>query len=140
MFVTYIIISFILARQDTTSTAFMWFFWLVVWNSCIEREILKEFNHNFSKKSKSNFSYNEVKDTTYIHMTLYESMRLYPSVLANTKVTTSDNVLIEGMLVKKGMLVMYHPYSIGRLEALCGKDYMEYKPKRWSKMEEGTKK
>ncbi|KAF3436193.1 hypothetical protein FNV43_RR23285 [Rhamnella rubrinervis] len=135
-FVTDIVISFILAGRDTTSAALTWFFWLVAKNPRVEKEILKEINET----SETSSAYNEVKDMVYTHAALCESMRLYPPVPADTKEATSDDVLPEGTVVKKGEKVTYHPYAMGRLEALWGKDWEEYRPERWLEMEDETNK
>ncbi|KDP21345.1 hypothetical protein JCGZ_21816 [Jatropha curcas] len=125
-FVTDIVISFILAGRDTTSAALSWFFWLIFKNPEVEAEILKEI------KEKSDAPiFEEVKDMVYTHASLSETMRLYPPVPVDSKMAMEDNVLPDGTLVKKGTRVTYHPFAMGRLEALWGKDWADFKPERW---------
>ncbi|KAF9607990.1 hypothetical protein IFM89_004387 [Coptis chinensis] len=80
--------------------------------------------------------YDEVKDMVYTHASLCESMRLYPPVPADTKEATGDDVLPDGTVVKKGMRVTYHPYAMGRMENLWGKDWADFKPERWLERDE----
>ncbi|GMI85753.1 cytochrome P450, family 94, subfamily B, polypeptide 1 [Hibiscus trionum] len=125
-FATDIVISFILAGRDTTSAALTWFFWLIYKHPEVEKEILGEI------KEKSDMPvYEEVKDMVYIHASLCEAMRLYPPVPTDTKLAAEDDVLPDGTVVKKGTLVTYAPYAMGRMEKIWGSDWAEFKPERW---------
>ncbi|KAL5059655.1 hypothetical protein RYX36_031259 [Vicia faba] len=125
-FVTDMVISFILAGKDTTSAALTWFFWLLWKNPRVEEEIVKEV----SKKSES-LVYDEVKEMVYTHAALSESMRLYPPVPMDTKEAVKDDVLPDGRFVKKGTIVTYHVYAMGRMKSLWGDDWAEFRPERW---------
>uniref|UniRef100_A0A2P2IZ73 Cytochrome P450 n=1 Tax=Rhizophora mucronata TaxID=61149 RepID=A0A2P2IZ73_RHIMU len=134
-FVTDVVINFILAGRDTTSAALTWFFWLLSQNPLGEKEIVKEI------REKSDMPiFEEVKDMVYTHASLCESMRLYPPVPTDSKVAASDDVLPDGTLVRKGTLVMYHPYAMGRLESLWGSDWADFKPERWLRRDEANQK
>ncbi|CAJ1902209.1 unnamed protein product [Sphenostylis stenocarpa] len=132
-FVTDIVISFILAGKDTTSAALTWFFWLLSKNPLVEKEIVKEI----TEKSEVPV-FDEVKNMVYTHAALCESMRLYPPVPMDTKEAADNDVLPDGTVVKKGTLVTYHVYAMGRLESIWGEDWAEFKPERWlQKVESG---
>ncbi|KAG2405871.1 Cytochrome P450 [Vigna angularis] len=132
-FVTDIVISFILAGKDTTSAALTWFFWLLSKYPRVEKEIVKEI----MEKSEAPV-YDEVKHMVYTHAALCESMRLYPPVPMDTKEAVEDDILPDGTVVKKGTLVTYHVYAMGRLESIWGEDWAEFKPERWlEKLESG---
>ncbi|XP_014494957.1 cytochrome P450 94A1-like [Vigna radiata var. radiata] len=132
-FVTDIVISFILAGKDTTSAALTWFFWLLSKNPRVEKEIVNEI----LDKSEAPV-YDEVKHMVYTHAALCESMRLYPPVPMDSKEAVEDDVLPDGTVVKKGTLVTYHVYAMGRLESIWGEDWAEFKPERWlEKLESG---
>ncbi|KAE8701424.1 Cytochrome P450 94A2 [Hibiscus syriacus] len=133
-FATDIVISFILAGRDTTSAALTWFFWLLSKNPGVEEEILKEI------KGKSGMPvFEEVKDMVYTHACLCETMRLYPPVPVDGKTAENDDVLPDGTVVKKGTIVTYHPYAMGRMKMLWGSDWAEFKPERWLQRDEGGK-
>ncbi|XP_042488957.1 cytochrome P450 94A2-like [Macadamia integrifolia] len=132
-FVTDIVISFIVAGRDTTSAALTWFFWLVSNNLRVEEEILKEI-----KEKPEALDYDEVKHVVYIHASLCESMRLYPPVPIDTKFSTEEDVLPDGTFVKKGVIVTYIPYAMGRTEAIWGKDWPEFRPERWLEKDEAA--
>nr|AYM55663.1 cytochrome p450 [Croton stellatopilosus] len=134
-FVTDVVISFILAGRDTTSAVLSWFFWLIFKNPEVEDKILKEI------KGKSNTPiFEEVKDMVYTHASLSETMRLYPPVPVDSKMAMQDNVFPDGTVVKKGTRVTYHPYAMGRMESLWGKDCADFKPERWLAIDGESKK
>uniref|UniRef100_A0A1W7HBP1 Cytochrome P450 n=1 Tax=Scoparia dulcis TaxID=107240 RepID=A0A1W7HBP1_SCODU len=130
-----IVISMILAGRDTTSVALTWFFWLLSKNPDAENEILKEIEK--TSEDDSALGYDEVKGMVYTHASLCESMRLYPPVPVDAKAAESDDFLPDGTVVKKGVRVVYHPYAMGRVEKVWGRDWAEFRPERWLEREEG---
>ncbi|XP_021764277.1 cytochrome P450 94A1-like [Chenopodium quinoa] len=138
-FVTDIVISFILAGRDTTSSALTWFYWILHKNKHVEEEILREINKNRGKqKNKTEHSslFDEVKVMVYTHAALCESMRLYPPVALDTKEAANNDVLPDGTKVKKGNWVAYSAYAMGRMEGIWGLDWSEYRPERWLEVED----
>lgn len=45
----------------------------------------------------------------------------------------ADDLLPDGTKVKKGSLVVYVAYAMGRMTALWGADACDFKPERWLK-------
>ncbi|KAI6674833.1 hypothetical protein NL676_002739 [Syzygium grande] len=133
-FVVDIVISFILAGRDTTSAALTWYFWLLHKNPEVEAKVRGEIMQTSNAHSTG---YDDVKEMVYTHASLCESMRIYPPVPLDTKEAVRDDILEDGTVVKKGTRVTYHPYAMGRLEELWGKDWPEFKPERWLKAAEG---
>jgi hypothetical protein len=43
----------------------------------------------------------------------------------------SDDTLPDGYAVKKGDMVNYQPYAMGRMDFLWGADAEEFRPERW---------
>ncbi|KAM0954034.1 putative cytochrome P450 [Dioscorea sansibarensis] len=128
-----IVISFILAGRETTSSALSWFFWLVSLNSTVEDKILQEISAIRARKgdNKEAFEFEELREMHYLHAAISETMRLYPPVPVNSTVCMNDDVLPDGTLIKKGMFMSYNSYAMGRMESIWGKDCMEFKPERW---------
>lgn len=138
-FVTDIVISFILAGRDTTSSALTWFFWLLHKNKRVEEEIMREIKNTGNqsrKKTEHSSVFDEVKEMIFTHAALCESMRLYPPVPADSKEAMDNDVLPNGLPVKKGTRVTYHPYAMGRVEKIWGPHWAEYRPERWLEGEE----
>ncbi|XVF69468.1 hypothetical protein PTKIN_Ptkin11bG0084700 [Pterospermum kingtungense] len=120
-----IVISFILAGKDSTSTALTWFFWLINGHSRCLRLILDEV------ATLGSFNYDELKKLNYLHAALSESLRLFPPVPINSKLTVDDDVWPDGTHVGKGWFADYSAYAMGRMEKVWGPDCREFKPERW---------
>lgn len=116
------VINFILAGKDTTAAALTWFFWLISHHPEKESQIVKE---------TESLNYESLRNFDFLKACLCESMRLYPPVAWDSKHAIEDDVLPDGTRVKSGDRVTYFPYGMGRMEALWGKDWFEFRPDRW---------
>ncbi|KAF9596862.1 hypothetical protein IFM89_013910 [Coptis chinensis] len=125
-----IIISFVLAGKDSTSTALTWFFWLVSANFDCQTRIYNELTQVPNIRS-GNFSYEDLKQLHYLHAAISESLRLFPPVPINTRLTVNDDVLPDGTQVKAGWFADYSAYAVGRNESVWGKDCNVFRPERW---------
>ncbi|OAY25547.1 cytochrome P450 94B3 [Manihot esculenta] len=120
-------ISFIMAGRDTTSAAMTWLFWLLSCHPDVEEEVVKEIQ--FTKETK--LDYESLKELRILKACLCESMRLYPPVAWDSKHAVVDDLLPDNTPVRSGDRVTYFPYGMGRMEALWGKNRLEFKPERW---------
>ncbi|KAL3617562.1 hypothetical protein CASFOL_037883 [Castilleja foliolosa] len=118
------VISFLMAGRDTTSSALTWLFWLLTGHKEIEKRAVEEV-------SSIGLGYNDLKEMGFIKACLCESMRLYPPVVWDSKHAANDDVLPDGTPVKRGDRVTYFPYGMGRMETIWGKDRLEFRPDRW---------
>lgn len=129
-----IVISFILAGRDTTSSALSWFFWLLSSAPDVEKKILEELKTIRTQNGKrvgDIYGFDELREMTYLHAAISESMRLYPPVPVDTKACLEDDVFPDGTFIGKGWFVSYLPYAMGRMVNIWGKDCSEFKPERW---------
>ncbi|KAL8493676.1 hypothetical protein ACS0TY_024750 [Phlomoides rotata] len=129
-----IIISFILAGRDTTSSALTWFFWLLSTKPEVEETILQELENIRIQNNKSIgdvYSFDELREMHYLHAAISEAMRLYPPVPIDTKACKKDDILPDGTFIGKDWFISYHTYAMGRMESIWGKDCCEFKPERW---------
>ncbi|KAG0030620.1 hypothetical protein BGZ81_002423 [Podila clonocystis] len=76
-------------------------------------------------------TYEVLKQMKYAEACLYESLRIYPSVPRNLKTCVQDDIWPDGTKVYKGESVAWHPWAMGRNEAIWGPDAQEYNPERW---------
>ncbi|PIN04067.1 Cytochrome P450 CYP4/CYP19/CYP26 subfamily [Handroanthus impetiginosus] len=129
-----IVISFILAGRDTTSSALSWFFWLLSSKPDLEETILQELktirNQNGTLIGDS-YTFDELRQMHYLQAAISEAMRLYPPVPVDTKACKEDDILPDGTAIGKNWFISYHTYAMGRMENIWGKDCCEYKPERW---------
>ncbi|KAL2232964.1 cytochrome P450 94A1 [Sesamum indicum] len=129
-----IVISFILAGRDTTSSALSWFFWLLSSRPDVEERILKELENIRRQNGKSIgeiYSFDELREMHYLHAAISEAMRLYPPVPVDTKACKENDILPDGTVIGKDWFISYHTFAMGRMESIWGEDCCEFKPERW---------
>ncbi|XP_051138642.1 cytochrome P450 CYP94D108-like [Andrographis paniculata] len=129
-----IVISFILAGRDTTSSALSWFFWLLSNHQNVEERILQELETIRKAGNKSIgdiYTFEELHKMHYLQAAITESMRLYPPVPVDTKACKGDDILPDGTVIKKDWFISYNTYAMGRMESIWGEDCCEYRPERW---------
>lgn len=128
-----IIISFILAGRDTTSSTLAWFFWLLSTKPEIEKKILEEVKSIRSKTQNfyGDLSFDELREMHYLHASISEALRLYPPVAFDTKTSLEEDVMPDGTFVGKGWFVSYNAYSMGRMKGTWGEDCEVFLPERW---------
>lgn len=119
-------ISLIMAGRDTTSAAMVWLFWLISCHQDIEQKLVKE-----TGLVSEDIDYESLKELRLLKACICESMRLYPPVAWDSKHAAADDLLPDGTAVQAGDRVTYFPYGMGRMEALWGNDWFEFKPQRW---------
>ncbi|CAN4109018.1 unnamed protein product [Withania somnifera] len=129
-----IVISFILAGRDTTSSALTWFFWILSSRKDIEQKILEELaqiRQRNGKKRGEAYNFDELREMQYLHAAISEAMRLYPPVPIDTRSCLNDDILPDGTFIGKDWFFSYQTYSMGRMENIWGTDCREYIPERW---------
>lgn len=135
------VISFILAGRDTTSSAMTWLFWLLSKHPSINQKIVNEvgdvLNNRTSTAAAAALGFEDLQEMKFLRACLCESMRLYPPVPWDSKHAEAGTFLPDGTWVGEGDRVTYFPYGMGRMEELWGKDRFEFKPDRWFTNESG---
>ena len=89
--------------------------------------------------------YPKIKEMKYLRWLLNESLRLMPVVPGNSRQAIRDTVLPLGggedgkspVLIKKGQVVAYSPWSMHRRVDYYGEDALEFKPERWESLRPG---
>ncbi|XP_009604998.1 cytochrome P450 94B3-like [Nicotiana tomentosiformis] len=123
------VISFLIAGRDTTSSALTWLFWLTTKHHDVKNEMISEIT-SINNGDKA-LEFDDLKEMKYLQACLNESMRLYPPVAWDSKHAAKDDILPDGTRVQKGNRVTYFQYGMGRMEEIWGKDRLEFKPDRW---------
>ncbi|CAI0454872.1 unnamed protein product [Linum tenue] len=144
-FVRDIVVSSMVAGRDTIAVALSWFFWLVATNPGVEDKILEELDRvvitqTAGEKEVIFSSIEELNKMVYLHGAISETLRLYPSVPYEPKQSLKDDVLPSGHIVGRNTRVLVSIYSMGRMEDVWGKDWMEFRPERWVAVSNDNKK
>ncbi|KAL6642209.1 hypothetical protein ACP70R_020390 [Stipagrostis hirtigluma subsp. patula] len=129
-----IVLSFLIAGRETTSSALTWFFWLVSSRPDVVARIADEVRavrESTGTRPGEAFGFDALRDMHYLHAALTESMRLYPPVPIDSQSCAADDTLPDGTHVGAGWSVTYSAYAMGRLAAIWGEDCAEYRPERW---------
>jgi len=125
--------NLMVAGRDTTSSALTWFFWLLTKHPDVEAKILEELRAHPPSSSGAGGHHTaaELKRLVYLHAALSESLRLYPPVPFEHKAAARPDTLPSGVPVGPTRRVIVSFYSMGRMEAVWGKDCLEFRPERW---------
>ncbi|CAN8254458.1 unnamed protein product [Cochlearia groenlandica] len=129
-----IVISFILAGRDTTSSALSWFFWLISKHPQVANKIIKELKHvreQTRKRIGEIYSFQDLKLMNYLHAAITESLRLYPPVAVDTMSCSKDIVLPDGTFIGEAWGISYSAYAMARMESVWGQDCDRFLPERW---------
>ncbi|XP_061999570.1 cytochrome P450 704C1-like [Rosa rugosa] len=132
------VLNFIAAGKDTTASALSWFFYMMCKHFDIQEKIAREVreatclnNTSSIDELAANLNEEALSKMQYLHAALTETLRLYLTVPLDAKVCFSDDIWPDGFNVKKGEMVVYQSYLIGRMEFLWGDDAEEFRPERW---------
>ncbi|XP_040384533.1 cytochrome P450 94B3-like [Oryza brachyantha] len=134
------VISFIMAGRDTTSSALTWFFWLLTRHRDVEQEVLAEIAATRRARGAAagegdaegeGLDLDDYRRMRVLHAALCETMRLYPPVAWDSKHAAADDVLPDGTAVGHGDRVTYFQYGMGRMESIWGPDAADFSLHRW---------
>ncbi|KAI3918107.1 hypothetical protein MKX01_041427 [Papaver californicum] len=133
-----IILNFIIAGRDTTAATLSWFLYMLCKHPDIQETVAQEVRE--ATKVKDNMSFEEfapsvteeaLEKMQYLHAAITETLRLHPAVPMDPKICFSDDTLPDGFDVKKGDVVAYVPYAMGRMKFIWGDDAEVFRPERW---------
>ncbi|XP_006652670.1 cytochrome P450 704C1-like [Oryza brachyantha] len=133
-----IILNFVIAGRDTTAGTLSWFLYALCKNQRVQQKIAREVREATTSDRDVGvqdftafLTEDAISKMQYLHAALTETLRLYPGVPIDVKYCFSDDTLPDGHAVKKGDMVNYQPYPMGRMEFLWGDDAGEFRPERW---------
>ncbi|XP_027108178.1 cytochrome P450 704C1 isoform X1 [Coffea arabica] len=133
-----IILNFIIAGKDTTAATLSWFIYMLCRHPDIQEKVAREIKEETNGRKTtdiaeytSELSEEALEKMHYLHAALTETLRLYPAVPVDAKICSSDDILPDGFSVKKGDMVAFQPYAMGRMKFIWGDDAKEFRPERW---------
>ncbi|XP_074273171.1 cytochrome P450 704C1-like [Silene latifolia] len=133
-----IILNFVIAGKDTTAATLSWFIYMLCKHPEVQEKVAEELRNVTSMESGVNYEQlttnlreESLERLHYLHAALTETLRLYPAVPVDAKICFSDDTLPDGYSVKKGDMVAYQPYAMGRMRFIWGDNAEDYHPERW---------
>ncbi|GAV75693.1 p450 domain-containing protein [Cephalotus follicularis] len=133
-----IILNFIIAGKDTTAATLSWFIYMLCKYPVIQEKVAQEVKQASNMKDITDFnefaislSEETLEKMHYLHAVINETLRLYPAVPVDAKICFCDDTLPDGFSVRKGDLVAYQPYAMGRMRFIWGDTAEEFQPQRW---------
>ncbi|KAF9590791.1 hypothetical protein IFM89_038383 [Coptis chinensis] len=131
--------NFLHAGRDTNASTMSWFMYRMCTLPHLQEKVVQDIKEAVQLKETATVTefLEKVTDTRvldkmqYLHAALSEALRLHPPVPVNAKYCFGDDTLPDGFSVKKGDLVSYQPYAMGRMKYIWGEDAEEYRPERW---------
>ncbi|KAK4487402.1 hypothetical protein RD792_005965, partial [Penstemon davidsonii] len=133
-----IILNFIIAGKDTTATTLSWFIYMLCKHPHVQEKVAREIKEATDSKEVENISEfaatlseEALEKMHYLHAALTETLRLYPAVPVDAKICLSDDTMPDGFSIKRGDMVSYQPYAMGRMRFIWGDDAQDFKPERW---------
>ncbi|URD97297.1 cytochrome P450 [Musa troglodytarum] len=133
-----IILNFVIAGRDTTAGTLSWFFYMLCKHPNVQEKVAQEVREATKIKGEvtidefvASLTEEALNEMQYLHASLTETLRLYPAVPLDVKQCFSEDTLPDGFDVKKGDLVIYQPYPMGRMQFLWGEDAADFRPERW---------
>ena len=135
-----IILNFVIAGRDTTAGTLSWFLYVLCRDQRIQDKIAREVREATTgdhqdagcvQEFTACLTEDAIGSMHYLHAALTETLRLYPAVPTDVKCCFSDDTLPDGHAVRRGDMVNYQPYAMGRMKFLWGDDAEEFRPERW---------
>jgi fatty acid omega-hydroxylase len=126
------LMNFIIAGRDTTASALSWTFFLLNQYPQVREKLVKEIDETLGDAYEP--TYDQIKSMAYANAVFHETLRIFPPVPEEVKQAVADDIWPDGTTIKKGTLVSWSPYAMGRTEAIWGHDAKQFRPERWLEM------
>ncbi|KAI8847576.1 cytochrome P450 [Chytridium lagenaria] len=123
------VLNMILAGRDTTAQALSWTFFEIMNRPDIIEEINKEAVEVLGEKGSWEVpGYDDVSKLKFANAVFFEALRLHPSVPIETKASITEDILPGGIKIPANTRIVWHNYTMGRLESLWGPDALLFNP------------
>ncbi|CAE8643414.1 unnamed protein product, partial [Polarella glacialis] len=118
-----LVLNFLIAGRDTTAQALSWTIFCLCKDPRVAAKARAEVAEVCGGREPA---YEEINRLPYVQAVLHEALRLYPSVPLDFKVAADDDVWPDGTHVRRGNVIVYHIYAMGRDPAIWGEDAGEF--------------
>ena len=126
-----VILNIIIAGRDTTANALCWAFYRLCIHPEEQRKVREEAQRVLgSDGCKRAITYDQLSEMKYTEAFVMEVLRLHPSVPKEGKCCYKDDILPDGTPVKRGDLICFSPWVMGR-DANLWESPLDFKPERF---------
>lgn len=130
-----VVMNFLIAGMDTTAWTLTAMIMCMHDHPEAARKVIAEVD-DLMQGNELSPTYADLASYQYLEAFMLETLRLYPSVPLQFKFSVTDDVMpADNTVVKKGDMVIYSSYILGRLQSVWGDDALEFKPERWLEMD-----
>ena len=131
-----VILNMVIAGRDTTAQALSWTFYRLCIHPEVQLKVREELRAvaektHLSLQSPDTYSYAFLQQLRYTEAVCMEALRLHPSVPKEAKCVMQDEVLPDGTQVRKGDILSFQAWSMGRDPTLWGENAMDFVPERF---------
>ena len=134
-----VILNMVIAGRDTTAQALSWTFYRLCIHPEVQiklREEIESITAKFIAEGKTvdlsaGYSYAFLQQLKYTEAVCLEALRLHPSVPKEAKCVMKDEILPDGTPVRKGDILSFQAWSMGRDRDLWGPNAAEFVPERF---------
>ncbi|KAF9582103.1 hypothetical protein BGW38_000643 [Lunasporangiospora selenospora] len=125
-----VFVNFMMAGRDTTALTLTWQFYYILSQPRVLKNILKEIQIvlNGSEDISYELLMNELP---YVKSVMHETLRLAAIVPKNVKEVVDDDILPDGTSIRKGDLIGFSNWCMGRNRRVWGEDAAIFVPERW---------
>lgn len=128
-----LVLNFLIAGRDTTAQALSWTIFCLVQHPEVMNKVRQEVSDVCGVRGPA---YEDMKELRYLEAVLNEALRLYPSVPVDAKCAANDDIWPDGTVVRRGTMVVYNIYAMGRDTQIWGDDAAIFRPDRWLERKE----
>jgi cytochrome P450 len=135
-----VILNMVIAGRDTTAQALSWTFYRLCIHPEVQVKVREEVRAAEGKmgaearNSKGGYTYAFLQQLRYTEAVCNEALRLHPSVPKEGKCVMKGETLPDGTEVKRGDVLSFMPYCMGRDPDLWGPNCLEFVPERFLSM------
>lgn len=126
-----VVLNIFIAGRDTTANALSWSLYRLCKHPEVQAMVRQELTENKEGLlAEGGVSYQTLGKLRYLEAFCMEVLRLYPSVPKEAKNASKDDEMPDGTKVKKGDLVIFCPYVMGR-DATLWEEPEKFDPTRF---------
>uniref|UniRef100_T1JP05 Cytochrome P450 n=1 Tax=Strigamia maritima TaxID=126957 RepID=T1JP05_STRMM len=104
-------VLFILAGYETTANTVSYLAYELASNQDIQEKLIREVD-DVMADCKGKLTYEAVSSMQYLDMAISETLRKYPPVVRTDRVCDEDEYNLNGIAIKKGMMIVFPIYAI----------------------------